>query len=80
MKKICCYIRQNRSLDKFYWKIFPWVVETYQSDKFLYRRDFTCKNIGECWRIVQAAYGDRIIMTYSKAARRAYNRRWKGIF
>ncbi len=65
------------------WKVFPWVMETYPTDKnnkVLHRRDFECRDIGECWRISQAIYGERVLMSYDTAAGRAYRKRWKGIF
>lgn len=83
MKKISCYIRQTRSSNSYEWKVLPWVIETYPIDKnnkYLHRRDFNCRNIGECFRIAYAVYGDRILMSYDKAAGRAYRKRWKEIF
>ena len=79
--KIHCYIRQNRNLNKKHWKIFPWVMETYPTkNKILHRRDFECRNIGECWKIAWAIYGGKIDMLYSKSAQRSYNKRWKNIY
>lgn len=78
MKRNSCYIRQNRNLLNL--RVFPWVMETYPIDKnnkFLHRRDFECKNIGECFRIAHAVYDD-FVMSYSGAAQRSYNKRWKG--
>lgn len=84
MKKIPCYIRQNRSSNPVDWAVFPWVMETYPIDKdnkILHRRDFHCRNIGECWRIAYAVYGNgKILMAHDKSASRAYKKRWKNIF
>lgn len=84
MKKISCYIRQSRDLNPSSWMVFPWIMETYPIDKdnkILHRRDFNCRNIGECWRIACAVYGGgRIVMSYDKSAGRAYKKRWKNIF
>jgi len=65
------------------WKVFPWVMETYPTDKnnkVLHRRDFECRNIGECWRLGWAVYGTRIDISYDSAAERSYKKRWKGIY
>lgn len=79
MKNVSCYIRQNRNLLTI--KVFPWVVETYPNgNKQLHRRDFECRNIGECFKICYAVYPFTFVMSYDKAAGRAYRKRWKGIF
>lgn len=81
MNKMPCYIRQNRNRSIF--KAFPWTLEVYPNNdknKIFHRRDFSCRNIGECWRVAYATCGDVVDMNYDKTARRSYNKRWKEIF